>query len=100
MSDTSEYNLYRVDWEERELEGDGWIPAYAYVASKGEVDVSEWGSTTETRGAVARIATEVEEEAYQAGFEDGFDVATVQYRLAEMRKPTQTADSAELCDND
>lgn len=96
----SEYSLYRVDWEERELEGDGWETAYAFVASKEPINVEGWSSTTETRNATCRVASGVEEEAYQAGFEDGFDVATVQYRLAEMKKPLPEREHGCLCGND
>jgi hypothetical protein len=84
--DYSGYNLYRVDWEEKVAE-DTWSPAFAYVPSKEDIDLSNWGDGAETRNAISRLASDVEEEAYQCGFEDGFDVSTVQHRLAEMKKP-------------
>ena len=97
--DYSGYKLYRVDWEEKSAE-DVWAPAYAYVPAKEDIDVSEWGGGSETRNAVSRIATEQEEESYQCGFEDGFDVATVQHRLAEMKKPLEMHQSSCMCGND
>ncbi len=84
MVNTSDYKLYRVDWEEKDENG-AYIPAYAYAASKVEIQVEEWG-VEDARNIVVRLATEVEEEAYQNGFEDGFDVATVQHRLKDMQK--------------
>lgn len=85
-NNTSGYKLYRVDWEEADESGE-FVPAYAYAASKVEINVEDWDS--EARNVVVRLASEVEEEAYQNGFEDGFDVATVQHRLADLKKPRQ-----------
>jgi uncharacterized membrane-anchored protein len=84
VSNTSDYKLYRVDWEEKDENGQ-YVSAYAYAASKVEIKVEDWG-VEDARNVVIRLAEEVEEEAYQNGFEDGFDVATVQHRLKDMQK--------------
>ena len=81
--DANEYTLYRVDWEEPESSGsDVWLDAYAYVPAREPINPEGWG--VESRNIRIREASEVEQEAYNNGFEDGFDVATVKHRLKDM----------------
>jgi hypothetical protein len=83
VSSAEEYTLYRVDWEEPSLENEGeWLDAFAYVPSRESINPEGWGM--ESRNVRIREASEVEQEAYNNGFEDGFDVATVKYRLQDM----------------
>jgi hypothetical protein len=81
------WDLYRVDWEEQSVDDSTvYIKACAFVPSQEPINTAEWGDGVDVvRDVTARIATDEEEEAYQAGFEDGFDVATMQHRLQQMK---------------
>lgn len=81
------FTLYRVDWEERTPEDpEVYVSACAYAPSQKPISVDEWGGIEEVRNVSVRPATKEEEDAYQAGFEDGFDVATMQQRLQQYKQ--------------
>lgn len=93
MSKNNEgYNLWRIDWEEPSIEDETvFVKASAFAPSQVDIDVNSWGGVDGVRNVTARLATAEEEDAYQAGFEDGFDVATLQQRIQQMQDGVEEA---------
>jgi hypothetical protein len=69
--------VYRVDWKYSDEEfGEG--SDYAFISAESEVAAMEGLEGTDF---MARLATREEAEAYVAGFDDGFDMGTVEERM-------------------
>lgn len=80
MSDNKK--LFRIKWTESALFTGGEVFTYIEfrAATSAEDLLKDWPGTD----IMIREATVEETEAYVAGYEDGYDVATVKYRLEAL----------------
>jgi len=92
--------IYRIDW--KYFDEDGVTEDYDYVgASTPEEAVGELAFDEEVDEYTVREATQVEIEAFVAGYDDGYDSAKAMYFLETVSKGDfVSVDISDLSDTD